>query len=98
MFHACGGVLVKAPNAVVEDCQFTYSSANALQAGSDIGFWSESGFAENLVLRNNRFTHSITGANELTVGSGALGTIYVRMSFPEGAKAFQDNFQTAHDT
>ena len=25
-FHACGRVLVKAPNTVVEDCQFTYSS------------------------------------------------------------------------
>jgi hypothetical protein len=97
-FHACGRVLVKAPNAVVEDCQFTYSSGNALQAGSDIGFWSESGFAENLVLRNNRFTHSITGANELTGGSGALGTIYVGMSFPEGAKGFQNNFQNRNVT
>src|SRR6202035_418906 len=97
-FHACGRVLVKAPNAVVEDCQFAYSSGNALQAGSDIGFWSESGFAENLVLRNNRFTHSITGANELTGGSGALGTIYVGMSFPEGAKGFQNNFQNRNVT
>jgi hypothetical protein len=97
-FHACGRVLVKAPNAVVEDCQFTYSSAIALQAGSDIGFWSESGFAENLVLRGNRFTHSITGANELTGGSGALGTIYVGMSLPEGAKGFQNNFQNRNVT
>jgi Right handed beta helix region len=97
-FHACGRVLVKAPNAVVEDCQFTYSSAIALQAGSDIGFWSESGFAENLVLRGNRFTHSITGANELTGGSGALGTIYIGMSFPEGAKGFPDNFQNRNVT
>jgi hypothetical protein len=97
-FHACGRVLVKAPNAVVEDCQFTYSSAIALQAGSDIGFWSESGFAENLVLRGNRFTHSITGANELTGGSGALGTIYVGISFPEGAKGFPDNFQNRNVT
>jgi hypothetical protein len=97
-FHACGRVLVKAPNAVVEDCQFAYSSANAVQAGSDIGFWSESGFAENLVLRNNRFTHSITGANALTAGSGALGTIYVGMSFPEGAKGFQNNIQNRNVT
>jgi hypothetical protein len=97
-FHACGRVLVKAPNAVVEDCQFTYSSGNALQAGSDIGFWSESGFAENLVLRGNRFTHSITGANELTGGNGALGTIYVGMSFPDGAKGFQNNFQNRNVT
>ncbi|MBV9565015.1 MAG: right-handed parallel beta-helix repeat-containing protein [Bradyrhizobium sp.] len=92
-FHACGRVLVKAPNAIVEDCQFTYSSGVALQAGSDIGFWSESGFAENLILRNNRFSHSATGANELIAGNGALGAIYVGMSAPEGAKGFQNNFQ-----
>ena len=79
-FHACGRVLVKAPNAVVEDCQFIYSSAITLPTGSDIGFWSESRFAENLVQRGNRFTHSITVANELTGGSGALGTIYLGMS------------------
>ena len=36
--HACGRVLVKSPNSVVEDSQFSYSSAIALQAGSDISF------------------------------------------------------------
>jgi hypothetical protein len=92
-FHACGRVLVKSPNSVVEDCQFSYSAATALQAGSDIGFWSESGFADTLAFRNNRFIHSMTGANELTAGSGALGAIYVGMSAPEGAKGFQNNFQ-----
>jgi hypothetical protein len=92
-FHACGRVLVKAPNTTVEECQFAYSSAIALQAGSDIGFWSESGFAENLVFRNNRFTHCITGANALTAGSGTLGTIYVGIVAPESARGFPDNFQ-----
>ena len=97
-FHACGRVLVKSTNSVVEDCQFSYASGNALQAGSDIGFWSEAGFAENLMFRNNRFTHSITGANELTAGSGALGTIYVGMSAPGDAKGFQNNFQNRNVT
>jgi Right handed beta helix region len=92
-FHACGRVLVKSPNSVVEDCRFSYSSGVALQAGSDIGFWSESGFAENLTFRNNHFTHCITGANELTGGSETLGTIYIGMVAPEGAKGFQNNFQ-----
>jgi hypothetical protein len=92
-FHACGRVLMKAPNAIVENCQFTFSTGVALQAGSGIGFWSESGFAENLVFRNNRFSHCVNGANELTSGSGTLGTIYVGMVPPEGAKGFQDNFQ-----
>jgi hypothetical protein len=49
-FHACGRVLVKSPNSV-EACQFTYSCGVALQAGSDIGFWSETGFADNLTSR-----------------------------------------------
>ena len=97
-FHACGHVVVKAPNTVVEDCQFTYSSTIALQAGSDIGFWSESGFAENLVFRNNRFTHSMTGANALTAGSGALGAITIGMSYPDGMKGFQNNFQNRNVT
>ncbi len=85
--------MVKSPNSVAEVNQFNYSASIALQAGSDIGFWSEAGFAENLTLRNNRFTHSITGANELSDGSGALGTIYFGMSPPQGAKGFQSNFQ-----
>lgn len=97
-FHACGRVLVKAPNTAVEECQFAYSSSNALQAGSDIGFWSESGFAENLMLRNNRFTHCITGANALTSGSGALGTIYVGMVAPDIVKGFANNLQNRNVT
>src|SRR5258708_35451584 len=52
-FHACGRVLVKSPNSVVEACQFTYSNGIAVQAGSDLGFWSGSGFAENPPLRHN---------------------------------------------
>lgn len=97
-FHACGRVMVKSPNSVVEDCQFSYASGIALQAGSDIGFWTESGFAENTIFRNNRFTHSITGANEMTDGSGALGAIYVGMTAPNGAKGFENNFQNRNVT
>jgi hypothetical protein len=97
-FHACGRVLVKGINTLVEDCQFTYSSGVALQAGSDIGFWSEAGFADGLVIRNNRFIRSITGANDLTAGSDALGAIYIGMVCPQGAKGFQDNFQNRNVT
>jgi Right handed beta helix region len=97
-FHACGRVLVKAPDASVEDCQFTYSTATALQGGSDIGYWSESGFSENLILRNNRFSHCVTGANELTAGNGALGTIYVGMAAPEGVRGFPGNAQNRNVT
>jgi hypothetical protein len=97
-FHACGRVLVKSPNSVVEACQFTYANGIALQAGSDIGFWSESGFAENLTLRNNHFTHSITGANEMTWGSDTLGAITVGISLPEGVNGFPNSFQNRNVT
>jgi len=92
-FHACGRVLMKAPNVIVENCQFTFATGVALQAGSDIGFWSESGFADNLAFRNNRFSHCVNGANEMTDGSGVLGTIYVGMVAPEGVRGFPDNVQ-----
>jgi hypothetical protein len=97
-FHACGRVLVKSPNSVVESCQFTYSNGVALQAGSDIGFWSESGFADNLTIRNNHFTRSITGANELTANSDTLGAINIGMAVPDGANGFQNNFQNRNIT
>jgi hypothetical protein len=35
--------------------------------------------------------HSITGANELSSGSVALGTIYVGMWAPEGAKGLPES-------
>jgi hypothetical protein len=97
-FHACGHVVVNAPNTTVEDCQFAYSSTIALRGGCDIGFWSEAGFAQNLTFRNNRFTHSITGANALTAGNSELGTIYVGMSAPESTKGFPNNFQNRNVT
>ena len=97
-FHACGRVLVKSPNSVVEACQFSYSCGVALQAGSDIGFWSESGFVENLTIRNNHFTHSITGANALSANSDTLGAINIGMSVPDGANGFQNNFQNRNIT
>jgi hypothetical protein len=97
-FHACGRVLVKSPSSVVEGCQFTYSCGIALQVGSDIGFWSESGFADNLTIRNNHFTHSITGANALSRNSDTLGAINIGMSLPDGANGFQNNFQNRNIT
>ncbi len=92
-FHACGRVLVKSPNTVVESCQFTYANGIALQAGSDIGFWSESGFADNLVIRNNHLTHSVTGANEMTWGSDTLGAITVGVALPADVNGFPNSFQ-----
>jgi hypothetical protein len=92
-FHGCGRVMVKSPDSTIENNQFSYSNGVAIHVGSDIGFWSESGFARNMTIRNNRLTHCITGANNLFDGSDALGTIYVGMTPPLEAKGFQRNFE-----
>jgi hypothetical protein len=97
-FHACGRVMVKSPDSSIEGNQFSYSRGVAIHAGSDIGFWAESSFARNLTIRNNRFTHSITGANNLFADSDALGSIYIGMTPPLEAKGFQKNFENRNVT
>lgn len=92
-FHACGRVMVKSPDSLIDNNQFSYSYGVAIHAGSDIGFWAESGFAKNLTIRNNRFTHCITGSNNLFADSNALGTIYVGMTPPAETNGFQKNFE-----
>jgi len=72
-----------------------------LQAGSDIGFWSESGLCpRNLVLRNNRFTHSITGGQRADRRQRArLGSnLYRHVIFPKAQRAFKIIFRTANVT
>jgi hypothetical protein len=92
-FHACGRVMVKSPDSVIENSQFSYSNGVAIHAGSDIGYWAESGFARNMTIRNNRFTRCITGANNLFDDSDALGTIYVGMTPPLDTRGFHANFE-----
>jgi parallel beta-helix repeat protein len=84
--------MVKSPDALIENNQFSYSGDVAVQAGSDIGFWAESNFAQNLTIRNNHFTRCMLGANELFPDGSALATIYMGMTPPQDAKGFQKNF------
>ena len=91
-FHACGRVMVKSPDSLIENNQFSYSGDVAVQAGSDIGFWAESDFARNLTIRNNHFTRCMLGANELFPDGSALATIYIGMTPPQDAKGFEKNF------
>jgi Right handed beta helix region len=90
--------MVKSPDAVIENSQFSYSSGVAIHAGSDIGFWAESGFAQNLAIRNNRFTHCLTGSNAFFPDSAAVGAIFVGMTPPLGTKGFEQNFENRNVT
>jgi hypothetical protein len=55
-------------------------------------------FANNLTLRNNHFTQSVTGANEMTWGSDTLGAITVGISLSEGVNGFPNSFQNRNVT
>ncbi|HEV2550716.1 MAG TPA: right-handed parallel beta-helix repeat-containing protein [Stellaceae bacterium] len=92
-FHACGRVMVKSPDSLIENNQFSYSTGVAIHAGSDIGFWAESNFVRNMTIRNNRFTQCVTGANNLFDDCDALGAIYVGMTPPLNTKGFHANFE-----
>jgi hypothetical protein len=92
-FHACGRVMVKSPDSVIENNRFGYSIGVAIHVGSDIGFWAESGFARNMVISNNTFTQCAIGGNNLFPDNNGLGTIYVGMTPPLNAKGFQRNFE-----
>ena len=64
-FHGGGRVVVKGPNAFVENCKFSYTILNGIFVGSDIGYWGESHFARRTVIRNNTFDHCAVTANAL---------------------------------
>lgn len=92
-FYASGRVMVKSPNAVIENNVFSYSPGVAIHAGSDIGYWAESNFVKNLRIRNNLFSHCMVDAANMFDSSSALGTIYLGMTPPLSAKGFQANFE-----
>ena len=85
-FHGCGRVMAKAPNVVVEDNTFSRSTATALHVGSDIGFWSESSFAEDVTIRGNRFQGCGTSANPCFADADVFATVYVGCTHPLSAR------------
>ena len=91
-FHACGRVMVKSPNSVIENNRFGYSSSAAIFVGSDIGYWAESNFANNTTIRNNTFLRCNIGANNLFADSDELGTICVGMMPPVNTDGYPRNF------
>lgn len=90
-FHYSGRVMVKSPNSVIEGNRFSYSPIAALFVGSDIGYWSESNFADNVVIRNNSFTHCELTAANFFPGNDEVGAINVSMTPPQNATGFQEN-------
>ncbi len=92
-FHMSGRVMVKSPNSIIENNKFSYSPGVAIFAGSDIGYWAESNFAKNLIIRNNTFTHCILGAANMFDDSNAIGTIFVSMTPPQAVTGFQYNLE-----
>jgi hypothetical protein len=84
-FHGGGRVMVKAPNARIENNSFSRTNAAAIHVGSDIGYWSESRFAENVTIRSNTFRGCGMAANHFFADSEVFATIYVGCTHPLNA-------------
>ena len=87
-FHACGRVMVKSPDSLIENNRFGYSFSAAIFVGSDIGYWAESNFTDRMTIRNNTFSQCNLGANNCFEDSDELGTICVGVTPPAGTKGF----------
>lgn len=92
-FHGCGRVMVKAPNAVIEDNTFRRSTAAAVHVGSDIGFWSESSFAEDVTIRGNSFRGCGVSANPCFADADVFATLYVGCTHPLSARRLLASFE-----
>jgi Right handed beta helix region len=90
-FHACGRVLVKSPNSIVEGCQFSYSSATALQAGSEGAKGFQNNFQNrNVTIQGNRIDDSFiyaifaSNADGVRIIDNVIGQTFIRGSFGAG--------------
>ena len=92
-FHGGGRVMAKAPNVVIENNTFTRSNATALHVGSDIGFWSESSFAEDVTIRGNSFRGCGMSANPCFADADVFATLYVGCTHPLSARRLLASFE-----
>ncbi len=82
LFHGGGRVMVKAHNVCVERNRFCHSVLTALHIGSDIGYWSEAGFARQITVRHNRFTHCARSGNNFFDGTDVCAALMVGLTYP----------------
>lgn len=92
-FHGGGRVMVKAPDAVIENNTFSRTNAAAIHVGSDIGYWSESSFAENVTIRGNQFRGCGMAANHFFAASEVFATVYVGCTHPLEAPGLLPTFE-----
>ncbi|NBW96001.1 MAG: right-handed parallel beta-helix repeat-containing protein [Planctomycetia bacterium] len=92
-FHGGGRVMVKAPDALIENNTFSRTNAAAIHVGSDIGYWSESSFAENVTIRGNQFRGCGMAANHFFAESEVFATVYVGCTHPLEAPGLLPTFE-----
>lgn len=92
-FHGCGRVMVKGPNALIENNTFTRTTAAAIHVGSDIGYWSESSFVDGVTIRGNTFRGCGMAANHFFADSEVFATVYVGCTHPLAATGLLPMFE-----
>ena len=90
-YNRARGIVVKAPNAVIENNKITGNNMPAIVAAAEL-LWCESGFPVNMVIRNNTITNVGIAADMLhTDKIDMLGSIIVTISPPNNITGFAYN-------
>lgn len=92
-FHGGGRVMVKAPGVLIENNTFSRTNAAAIHVGSDIGYWSESSFADGVTIRGNTFRGCGMAANHFFANSEVFATVYVGCTHPLDATGLLHTYE-----
>lgn len=85
-FHGGGRVMIKTHDALVENNTFEMTNAAALHVGSDIGYWAESSFAQDVTIRGNTFRGCGRTANPFFSDADAFATVFVGCTHAAAAR------------
>lgn len=91
--HRARGMLLKAPNGVVENNTVDGSTIGGIVLLAEPAIWQEAGFSENVVIRNNtvrdtgrqftRPSNPVTGGIVIAAGQGFVGRHHANITIEE---------------
>lgn len=90
-YNRARGVVVKGRNTLIQGNHFYSLTHPAIIAAADI-YWRESGFLEDLVIRNNTILNAATCSNMIYNQDYQIGAITVSVGPPLNTRGFYDNY------
>lgn len=84
--HRARAIRMMASNGIIENNRIERIKQNAITIGGEYAFWREAGWAENIIVRNNRIKDVGLDERITSVASYAPGAIALIMRSEEGAE------------